>query len=180
MPRPPRDLAPGIQHIGASAAGSGYYFMDDQDRSTWLHLFQKVVSQFDWRCLAVCLLTTHWHALIDLPDGSLAAGMHRLIGGYSRRFNERHARAGYLVRSRYWSRRKDSPESVLEAFRYIARNPVGAGLVEKPEDWRWSSYGRAIGVSQTFGFTSAGVVLAEFGATRREQIDRLRGFVDAS
>jgi putative transposase len=48
------------------------------------------VSRYRWRCLAVCLLTTHWHAIVEIPDASMPRGMHRLIGGYSRRFNERH------------------------------------------------------------------------------------------
>jgi putative transposase len=90
MPRAPRDVAPGIQHVGASAAGAALYFTDDLDRAIWLRLFVTTVSRYRWRCLAVCLLTTHWHAIVEIPDTSMPRGMHRLIGGYSRRFNERH------------------------------------------------------------------------------------------
>ena len=178
MPRSPRDLAPGIQHIGVSAAGAALYFMDDLDRAVWMRLFAATVSQYRWRCVAVCLLSTHWHAIVDVPDGSLARGMHRLVGGYSRRFNARHVRTGYLVRDRYWSRRKDTPAGVLEAFRYVARNPVAAGLADRPEDWRWSSYGTVVGVSDMFGFVDATNVLGEFGATRQMQIQGLRRFVE--
>ncbi|MFL5959949.1 MAG: transposase [Gaiellaceae bacterium] len=179
MPRAPRDLAPGIQHVGVGASGAGIYFQDDLDRLTWMRLFASTIDRLSWRCIAVCLLSTHWHVIVDLPDNSLAAGMHRLVGGYSRRFNARHGRAGYLVRDRYWSRRKETPAAVLEAFRYVARNPVGAGLVQRPEDWSWSSYGRTIGVSDSFGFVNAEIVLAEFGATRLAQIRGLRQFIDA-
>ena len=179
MPRAPRDLAPGIQHVGVSATAAGVYFHDDLDRVTWLRLFVSTIDRFAWRCIGVCLLSTHWHAIVDLPDDSLAAGMHRLIGGYSRRHNERHERAGYLVRGRYWSRRKETPDAVLEAFRYMARNPVAAGLVQRPEDWRWSSYATTIGVSDTFGFVDAADVLAEFGTTPIAQIRGLRRFVDS-
>lgn len=179
VPRAPRDLAPGVQHVGVNAAGAGVYFHDGLDRATWLRLFVSTIDRFAWRCIAVCLLSTHWHAIIDLPDNSLATGMHRLVGGYSRRYNERHERAGYLVRGRYWSRRKASPDAVLEAFRYVARNPVSAGLVEHPEDWRWSSYATTIGVSDTFGFVDASDVLGEFGTTPVAQISGLRQFVDS-
>ena len=106
--------------------------------------------------------------------------MHRIVGGYTRRFNDRHLRAGYLVRSRYWSRRKDSLAAVLEAFRYVARNPVAAGLVDRPEDWRWSSYGATVGVSEMYPFVDATAVLGEFGSTRAAQIRGLRSFVDVS
>jgi hypothetical protein len=123
MPRHPRDLAPGIRHAGVGAAGSSVYFQDDLDRAVWLRLFVATAARFSWRCLAVCLLTTHWHTLLYVPDDSLARGMHQLVGGYSKRFNERHLRAGYLVRGRHWSRRKDSPAELLEAYRYVAKNP---------------------------------------------------------
>jgi REP-associated tyrosine transposase len=162
-----------------SATGTGVYFHDDLDRGTWLRLFVSTIDRLAWRCIAVCLLSTHWHAIVDLPDNSLAAGMHRLIGGYSRRYNERHERVGYLVRSRYWSKRKQTPDAVLEAFRYVARNPVAAGLVQRPEDWRWSSYAKTIGVSDSFGFVDAADVLAEFGTTPIAQIRGLRRFVDS-
>jgi putative transposase len=179
VPRAQRDLAPGIQHIGVGATGAGVYFNDDLDRETWLRLFCSTLDRLTWRCLAVCLLSTHWHAIVDLPDNSLAAGMHRIVGGYSRRYNLRHERTGYLVRSRYWSRRKETPEAVLEAFRYVARNPIGAGLVARPEDWRWSSYARTIGASQSFEFVDAADILGEFGSTRIAQIRGLRRFVES-
>ncbi|HEU5478057.1 MAG TPA: hypothetical protein VFU64_09585 [Gaiellaceae bacterium] len=155
------------------------YFQDDLDRAIWLRRFVATAARFRWRCLAVCLLTTHWHAILHVPDDSLARGMHQLVGGYSKRFNERHTRTGYLVRDRYWSRRKDSSAAVLEAYRYVARNPVAAGLVERPEDWRWSSYGATIGVSDLFAFIDAREVLGEFGATRSTQIQGLRRFVES-
>jgi putative transposase len=154
--------------------------MDELDRAIWLRLFVATVSRQSWRCLAVCLLSTHWHAILDIPDESLARGMHRLVGGYSRRFNVRHARTGYLVRDRYWSRRKDDPAALLEAFRYVARNPVAAGLVDRPEDWRWSSYAAAVGVSDMFAFVDPAPILGEFGATRRAQVRGLREFVEAA
>jgi REP element-mobilizing transposase RayT len=179
MPRPPRDLAQGIRHLGVSAAGSTHYFEDDLDRSIWLRLFVATLKRYEWRCIAVCLLSTHWHAIVDVPAGSLPLGMHRLVGGYTKRFNGRHTRAGYLVRGRYWAIRKDAPDAVLEAFRYVARNPVEAGLVQRAEDWRWSSYGQTIGASEMFRFVDAREVLGEFGTTRTAQIQGLRRFVES-
>ena len=65
MSRSPRDLAPGVQHVGVSAAGAAPYFLDDLDRSIWMRLFVSTVSRYRWRCLAVCLLSTHWHAIVE-------------------------------------------------------------------------------------------------------------------
>jgi putative transposase len=178
VPRPPRDIAPGIRHLGVGAGGSIPYFHDDLDRATWLRLFVATVSRHGWRCLAACLLSTHWHAIVETPDGSLASGMHRLVGGYSRRFNDRHVRVGYLVRDRYWARRKEDAPALLEAFRYVALNPVAAGLADRPEDWRWSSYGTTVGVSEMFAFVDASPILGEFGSSRAAQVRGLRQFVE--
>jgi putative transposase len=179
MPRPPRDLAPGIRHLGVSAAGSAHYFEDDLDRAIWLRLFVATLQRYEWRCIAVCLMSTHWHAMVDVPARSLPDGMHLLVGGYTKRFNGRRARSGYLVRGRYWAARKDAPAEVLAAFRYVARNPIEAGIVERAEDWRWSSYGTTIGVSEMFAFVDARDVLCEFGTARSTQIQGLRRFVES-
>jgi REP element-mobilizing transposase RayT len=162
-----------------SATGGEAYFRDDRDRAFWLELFVATVDRHSWRCLTVCLLSTHWHAILELADDSLSVGMHRLVSGYTKRFNERHLRVGYLVRNRYWSRRKETPEQLLAAFRYVVRNPVRAGLVERPEDWAWSSYGTTVGTSDLFSFVDAADVLAEFGTGRAAQIAGLRRFVES-
>ena len=60
----------------------------------------------------------------------------------------------------------------------MAGDPVAAGLVERPEEWPWSSYGTTIGASDMFGFVDAREVLGEFGTTRSTQIRGLRSFVD--
>jgi REP element-mobilizing transposase RayT len=155
------------------------YFLDELDRAIWLRLFVDTVSRVKWRCIAVCLLTTHWHAIVDVSDSSLAPGMHRQVGRYSKRFNERHLRSGYLVRDRYWARRKDDASALLEAYRYVARNPVAAVLVRRPDEWRWSSYGATVNGTEGFDFVNADLVLSELGATRTAQIRALRRLVDA-
>jgi hypothetical protein len=98
MPRPPRDLAPGIQHIGVSAAGPANYFRDEIDHMTWTRLFVRTLDRHGWVCVAMCQLSTHWHALVDIPDGSLARGMHELNSEYGKRFQA--SRAGRLPRPR--------------------------------------------------------------------------------
>jgi hypothetical protein len=68
---------------------------------------------------------------------------------------------------------------LLVAFRYLARNPVAAGLADRPEDWRWSSYGATVGASDLFDFVDASDILGEFGSTRSAQMQGLRRFVEA-
>jgi putative transposase len=130
----------------------------------WLRRFVRALHRFDWKCLAVCLMTTHVHALLETPDESLPAGMHWLNGGYGKAFNDEHERIGNLVRARYWSKRVQDDAQLIAAFRYIARNPFRAGLCERPEDWPWSSFATSCGLADAFPFVDASRVVSLLGA----------------
>ncbi len=178
MPRPPRDLAPGIQHVGVNAAGPANYFRDEIDHMMWMRLFVRTLDRHGWTCIATCQLSTHCHALVQIPDDSLARGMHELNSEYGKRFNARHGRVGYLVRDRYWSRRKVTAEDILTAFRYIVENPVKAGIVKRPQEWYWGSYATTIGLARTFPFVDASTVLDELDPVRKTAIAALRRLVE--
>jgi putative transposase len=115
-------------------------YHDDDDRLQFLGLRDYVVRRFGWRLRAWCLLTNHFHLLIDTPSPNLSAGMHRLNGVYAMYFNERHGFDGHLFDRRFGSRVVETEEHLMEALRYIAFNPVEAGLCSHPREWRWSSF----------------------------------------
>ncbi len=177
MPRPPRDFAPGIHHVGVGASGPSNYYRDEIDHASWTRLFASTISRHGWTCIIVCELSTHWHAILDVHDHSMPAGMQYLNGEHSRAFNERHSRVGYLVRDRYWSRRKATETELLSAFCYVANNPVRAGIVKRAEDWPWSSYSTTIGLAESFSFVDASIVLAQFGKTKAHARAALRRYV---
>ena len=85
-----------------------------------------------WTCLAYCLMTNHFHLVLSLSAASLSRGMHRLNGTYARRFNERHGHHGHLFEARFSSTVIKSEEHYLDAIRYVALNPVAAGLCADP------------------------------------------------
>lgn len=178
MPRPPRDRSPGFHHLGVSAAGPAPYFRDEVDHIDWIRRFAAVLDRWGWRCLAFCQMTTHWHALVEVPDDSLPLGMHWLNSEYSKAFNDRHGRVGYLVRDRFWSRGKRDEPALLTAYRYVVANPVRAGIVRRAEDWPWSSFATTIGVSAAFPFVDASPVLAIFASDGRRARRALELFVN--
>jgi REP element-mobilizing transposase RayT len=175
--RPPRDRAPGLHHVTVGSAGPIPYYRDDIDRMTWIRDLVRILDRYEWTCVAVCQVTTHLHLLLDIPDTSLPDGMHDLSAGYGRTFNARHERIGNLVRRRYWSKRVTTTEYLLSAFRYIARNPVEAGLCDRAEDWRWSSYATSCGLAQTFPFVDATIVLSQLGSSPAAATFALRTLV---
>jgi putative transposase len=177
MPRAPRDRAPGIHHVTVGSAGPIPYYRDDVDRLTWIRRLVRVLDRYDWTCIVLCQLTTHFHLLLEIPNASLPDGMHDLSSEYAKEFNHRHGRIGYLIRDRYWSRRITTDEYVLTAFRYIARNPIEAGICDRPEDWHWSSFATSCGLAQTFPFVDATIALSQFGNSPAAAILALRDFV---
>ena len=86
----------------------------------------------------------HLHLLVETPEANLAKGMHRLHGGYARWFNERYGMKGALFESRYGCVAMENDAQLWMATRYIARNPVEAGLCARAETYEWSSYAAVI------------------------------------
>ena len=93
-----------------------------------------------WRCLTYCLMSNHMHLLVETPEPNLGSGMQRLHGGYAFAFNRRHGRSGHLFERRYEAVPVTTDEQLWSTVRYIAHNPVEAGMCATPEDWPWSSH----------------------------------------
>jgi REP element-mobilizing transposase RayT len=164
MPRPLRIQEPGgIVHVTARGNRRQRIFRVDHDREVFLAHLGAVVKRTGWRCLAYCLMDTHYHLALETPDANLAEGMQRLNGIYAQGFNRRHRVSGHLFQGRYHSvpQRRDS--QLLELFRYIALNPVRAGLCARPEEWRWGSHNALRGRAAA-GFVSVDRALDYFGA----------------
>jgi REP element-mobilizing transposase RayT len=134
MGREPRIFEPGaIYHLAAHGVDDRPIFRDDVDRQSFVVRMNRVVRNYRWRLYAVCLLDTHYHVVLRSSDGRIAGGMRELNGGHSRTFNARHERRGALFEARYRHRRITDDNHLLEAIRYVALNPVRAGIVTSPE-----------------------------------------------
>jgi REP-associated tyrosine transposase len=107
-------------------------------------LLGGVVRAKRWRCLAYCLMPNHVHLLIETPEANIARGMQYLHGFYAHHFNARYDLSGHLFQGRYGSKLIRDDVQFLAVVRYTALNPVEGGLCAMPEDWPWSSYGRAL------------------------------------
>jgi putative transposase len=142
MPRKPREEAEGaVHHVYARGNRKQRIYLDDRDRVAYLRLLGLVVSERGWRCLAYCLMNNHLHLLVETPQANLGVGMDSLQGGYAQGFNRRHGHTGHVFQGPYGSERIHTDDQFWWAVRYIAMNPVEAGLCARPEQWRWSSAG---------------------------------------
>ena len=129
-----------MHHVYARGVAGTPIFLDDLDRRLYLRLLRDVSAKLEWSCLAYCLMTNHVHLLVETPEPTLADGIQSLHGRYAQKFNHRHERRGHLFQGRYGATRIKTDAQLLAATRYIARNPVDAGLCLDPLDWEWSGF----------------------------------------
>jgi putative transposase len=178
MPRRPRYLEPGaIYHVTSRGTEGRAVFLDDLDRNLFLTELGEVVQQRRWMCPAYCLMTNHFHLLVQTPEPDLALGMHGLNSAHANYFNRRHNHVGHLFQSRYTSILIERESHLLAASRYVVLNPVRAGICRRPGYWRWSSYRATAGYVAAPDFLAVDWILAQFGANARRAALRWVEFV---
>jgi REP element-mobilizing transposase RayT len=138
-------------------------FLDDQDYRRFVFLLGDVLEEFDIECWTYCLMPNHYHAAICPRHPNLSAAMRKLHSGYAQWWNRRHERVGHVFQGRFKDQIVQEDGYALQLSRYVARNPIRAGLVQRPEDWRWSSYGATIGLEPVPSFLTATSILRMFG-----------------
>ena len=141
MPRRPREeMEGGVFHVFARGNGRRRIFFGDADRQRYLAMLAHTVTRARWRCLAYCLMDNHVHLLVETPRPNLGYGMQRIHGDYARWLNRRTGSCGHVFQGRYGATRMTVEPQLWITARYIAHNPVEAGLVTTADDWPWGSH----------------------------------------
>jgi REP element-mobilizing transposase RayT len=178
MARPLRIEFPGAHyHVTARGNRRQAIYEDDADRRLFLDVLGDVFEAFDWRCHAYCLMTNHYHLVVETPAGNLSRGMRQLNGVYTQKTNRRHRRSGHLFQGRYKAILVDADGYLLELARYVVLNPVRAGMVGDPGAWPWSSYRAMTGAAAAPTWLAADGLLARFASDRADAARRYQGFV---
>jgi putative transposase len=180
VPRPPRlQVAGGVFHVTARGNRRQEIFTSDRERTYFLSLLAVICARLGWRCHAYCLMTNHYHLLIETPNEDLSVGLHWLNFRYAQWFNLQHGYTGHLFQGRFHSVLVESNIHLVELARYIVLNPVRAGMCERPQDWRWSSYrsfAHDYQIKRTF--VHVDWLLAQFGRDLARARARYRQFVE--
>jgi putative transposase len=146
MARPLRVDFPGAtHHIFVRGVERSVIARDAADYEHALNLLERAAARFELRCHAWCYLPNHSHLLVTTTLGNLSEAMHWIGTCAAQRFNQRHERVGHLYQGRFGSRLVSDESYLLELARYVALNPVRAGLCGSPEEWEWSSYAATVG-----------------------------------
>ena len=136
-----------------------------------------VTAKYAWTVLAYCLMTNHFHLVLQIAEGGLSAGMQWLNGTASRATNQRHGRSAHLFRNRFSSALIETDAHLVAACRYVVLNPVRAGLCAHPDEWPWSSYRATAGLEASPAFLSDGELLRRFARSVPEARRRYVEFV---
>lgn len=178
MARPLRiEFEGAVYHVTSRGNAGTDIFLEDVDRSRFLEVLADTVDRFGWICHGYCLMTNHYHLLIETPQPNLSRGMKHLNGVYTQWFNRQHSRFGHLVQGRFKSIVVEKESYLLELARYIVLNPVRAKMVRNIRDWRWSSYRATAGVVRPLEFLTTDWLLSQFGENRADASRAYRDFV---
>jgi putative transposase len=141
MARPLRIEYPGAwYHVMNRGRRSESIFLDEEDYGLFVDLLIEVSEIFKVNVAAYCLMKTHYHILLQTPDGNISRCMRHLNSLYTQRYNRKHGCDGQLFRGRYKSILVCDDSHLLQLVRYIHKNPVRAGLVKDISDYDWSSH----------------------------------------
>ncbi len=176
--RPRGPVPAGIYHVHTRTAGPVELFRDDVDRTVFCKHLVRRLKRSNWTCLAFCLMRTHYHLVLEVPDESLQAGMKCLNGHYAQEFNARHGRSGHLFGNRYRCRMVMTDAGLARCFRYVARNPVAAGVCRAPEGWYWSSYCDTVGLANEFPWVDSSRIRELFSDDPRRAMSAIRLYVE--
>jgi REP element-mobilizing transposase RayT len=115
-------------------------FRDVQDYKAFIDLLKSTSEMFRVGIAAYCLMSNHYHILLQTPEANLARAMRHLGGVYTQWFNRRHGLDGQLFKGRYKAILVGEDEYFQGLVRYIHHNPLKAGLVKTLKDYPWSSH----------------------------------------
>lgn len=151
-------------------------FYSDEDRYRMCHLIQDGVERFGHSVQAFCFMLNHIHLAIQVAEIPLSHIMQNLAFRYTQYINKKYDRVGHLFQGRFKSVVVDQEGYLLELIRYIHLNPVRAKLVERPEEFVWSSHNAYLRRNEIvwLNFES---VLQRFGDSKTNSLESYQKFI---
>ena len=141
MPRTARASVGGVcYHAINRGNGQATVFHKDEDYVAFVRLIGQACERLPMRVLAFCLMPNHFHlALWPIDDGDLGRWMQWLLTAHVRRYHAHYQSSGHVWQGRFRAFPIQKDEHLLTVMRYIEANALRAHLVERAEDWPWSS-----------------------------------------
>lgn len=138
-----------MYHVTARGNHRSDIFKEEIDFEFYLKCMEEALSYYKdcYRIISYCLMTNHVHIQIEAKEKPISFYIGRINNFYAKNFNKKYNFTGHLFQSRYNAEIIKNDEYVLEVSRYIHLNPVRAKMVDKPEEYKWSSYNTYLGIA---------------------------------
>ena len=168
-----------VYHILSRGNRAEFIFQDDSDKDLFLQIIARAVERYGLEVYAYCIMGNHYHLLTGIPVGMLSKAMHMIQSSYGSHLRRQREWIGHVFAGRYKSLCVEKEGYLLELSRYIHLNPVRAGIVERPEDYPWSSYRFYLAKEEKPRWLSLEWLLQEYGTTYWAAQRRYRQFIEA-
>jgi putative transposase len=179
MARPLRIEFPGAFYHVMNRGNTGMdIFKSWRDREKFLEYVGKAVKRYEIKVHTYCLMSTHYHLLIETPHANLSQAIKWINVSYAVYFNRKRRRSGHLFQGRFKAVLVDADEYLKHLSRYIHLNPVRAGMVAHCKDHQWSSYPVFGGYVKSPEWLETDWLLSLFGKNRGVANKRYREFVE--
>jgi len=141
MPRTARASVGGVCYHVLNRGNSGKrVFRSQADYKNFVQLLRDAEQRVSLRILAYCLLPNHFHLVLwPYREGELSTWMQWLLTAHVRRHHQRYQSHGHIWQGRFKAFPIQQDEHLLTVFRYVEQNPLRKALVDKSENWLWSS-----------------------------------------
>lgn len=179
MARPLRVEYPGaFYHVIHRGNASEDIFISERDRERFLEYLAKAVERFGIIIHTYCLMTNHYHMLVETPQPNLSQAIKWINVSYAAYFNRKRKRAGHLFQGRFKAILVDADEYLKHLSRYIHLNPLRAKMVDALADYQWSSYRAFIGRVKAPDWLEIDWLLSLFGKKRKPAAKNYQNFVE--
>ena len=178
MPRRPREKSEtGIYHVIVRGINRQDIFSDDNDYQRYLETLDRTKNISGYGIYAYCLMNNHVHLLVKETKEDIGQVMKRIVTSYAHWYNSKHDRSGHVFQGRYKSECVEDDAYLMTVIRYIHNNPVKAGIVQKPDQYQWSSYKTyCTGKKDLYGLIEPSIVLKLFSEDKEAAIKQFRQF----
>ena len=179
MPRPLRaEVAGGLYHVIARGNDRQDIFHCDEDRRKFLSLLETQKHKLGFFLYAYCLMSNHFHLLVERQAEPVGRIMQRVLTGYSQYYNRKYRKVGHVFQGRHKSILCQADRYLGELVRYIHLNPVRAKMVDRAEEYPHSSSRAYMGLEPA-GIVDVDPVLRLFGARKAKARENFAAFVAA-
>lgn len=180
MSRPLRFQFPGaLYHVTSRGDRKSAIYRDHTDYVVWLAMLGEICAQYNFIIHAFCQMPNHYHLVTETVDANLSRGIQQLNGRYSQYYNRRHGLVGHLFQGRYKAILVQRDRYMMELTRYVVLNPVRAGLVTAPDEWRWCNYAHVVGKQTAPDWLDVDTTLQTFSGRDEHAVTSYREFIMA-